>query len=336
MGERRERGAPQAPANTGELVRQPQENPFLAKLRSRGLETAVPDRFLNPDNFPEGTHLDPRTGVPVENDDMRTFLASKLTQSIKEGKGWACIYADADNLKGANNFGRLFGNALIVHGMAAVCTAIDEVGLEDASIFATRQDQAADEAVIWLFDVSDEQIERVTERVVQLNRTRKKLDDPPFTFSTSAAMISSKDPEIQDEQTRTRDWLRDPQNSNAKAFDMYNHIKDRGDDETKIIKISKDLARLPLEEASKAKNVEEVIELFVKDLGGTRVSGKLLATCFAIVRNQTVLDLLKNPPSQEDLRRRFNLSNVQGAVTPEELRVLYFRQLFAENNPLDK
>src|SRR6185437_5421366 len=74
---------------------QQKSNPWIQKLATQGISLDIPSRFFRP-NLPEQTHIDPLTGLPIDNDGIRIEIASKLSHALHEGGSWVFISTDAD------------------------------------------------------------------------------------------------------------------------------------------------------------------------------------------------------------------------------------------------
>ncbi len=274
---------------TADLIRDEPANKFEQPLREKGIPLDVPERFLDTTNLPDGTHIDPRTGLPIEDGAFRTALAEQFSDCIRRGKNWMMIYADVDNLKSANTkHGREFGDMVIKYGAAQITKALTDIPFsEETQIIATRQTGAADETVVWLFDISDEQISQIERNMASVNEP-VTITDPPFTFSTSAVALPSRDNPMQAEIESARTYLGN--NPTAIAYNEYQQIKNLGDSMAHAMKEEKDQERMPREQLAAADS-QEATAIIVESLGDSRIGNNLLREALDIVGNKTVSEM---------------------------------------------
>jgi GGDEF domain-containing protein len=320
---------------TKDLITDQAVNPFEERVRAVGIELDIPDRFINTDRFPESTHIDPLTGLPIEEDAMRIQVAQEFTDCIKEGKHWVMVYSDADNLKQANKrHKREFGDTVIRYGAARPTQLADQLNLPDeVSTYAMRQTGAADETVMWFFGVTEDQIEQIKNLTGPIGE-KKKISDPEFTFSVSAVALSSTDESLQDQITQTREFL--DGNPDSKAFNLFKTIKEKADTETQIMKISKDVERLPVERLSAASGYEDIKSIIIEEIGDSRISEKLLSHVLDIIAFEKDLAYKKAIDNDTEYTR---ILIAQG-MTENEIqmrlaenpRVDYYNSLIEPNN----
>ena len=313
------------------------KNPWQNKLEKQGLNfTIIPEGFLNkPDiNF----QLDEKTGFIMENKDMRMYLIEKISDSIRTGRKWAVVYADADNLKTANTkYGRPFGDMVIAYGAAAVTQLINKTKINsNTKITTTKEGHAADEYSVWLFDISDEDIEKLRNAINANLHHGTHAESPEFNFyfSISTAILTYDDPRIQGQLEETKSFL--ASGENRLAYDFFqNSIKDIIEDDVATIKIEKDLNRLgsmPQDELLTNTNMDMFIKGIVSIFGDSRLSEPLLTVLLKLVSAKTVTLKLADPARQEvfvNLLKEVGISEQQinEAKTPGDLLNI-FKSLF--------
>ena len=232
---------------------------------------------------------------------------------------------DFDNLKPGNDtISKPFGDAGIVADATDLVRTIGEIDFGDAEVVVTRLTGAADETAVWVFGISDADIERLKDTAATSNRTKRLSIDPPFTLTSSTAVISSKDENLRAIFEDKVPLLSEEQGESA-AFTLYNTIHERAETKAKLLKIAKDLARLPAREASEADHVNEVINIFTESVGGTRISSRLLRTLLIMIRDETRLIDRKYSMNDEQFLASLELSAEEAAeLSLEELRTLYY------------
>ena len=286
--------------NLGQKNQEPQ-NHWIEKVTKQVGSLDVNPRYLsirqqNPGENASvnSSRRDELTGVFNETDNMRTFIASRLGRTIKEGEKWVCIYADVDNLKAANTkIGRPFGDAIIKWGAKQVSNTLDQVDFNDATeIYFIRSKDGADESMVWIMGLEDNQIEALSRG---LNKAQEPiiLKDPVFTLSTSAVLISSEEPSLKEEIKKTKDWLeKKDEETRSVPFNFYQQIKNKVEVVVKGSKIIKDLVRLSgthIMEKFAEIDINALVELFVNDFGDSRISSDLLKILFEIVSIKSVI-----------------------------------------------
>ncbi len=300
-------------------------------LVRQGLPLHSNPKFKDVSWLPAGARsVDNLTGLPILNNETRKVLIGEFSECIKNNGKWACINIDADQLKTANTkYGRSFGDEYINWEVAITTKAIEDATLSNtATVRVVRPTHAADEVIVWFFNLSEDDMQKMQKLQKSIGIT-VPIPDLSFTFSLSTGLLKSDDLSIQKSLSETQEWLKtDP---NRSAFDFFQMIEDQTDEQAKLEKISKDLYRLPLAELMKEQNISLLIEIMKKNLGGSRISGHLLELILKLQSIQTVR-LLGNKVDnatyismlQELGVEEADLNNVE---SPEAL-VQLFRNLF--------
>ncbi len=313
------------------------KNPWQNKLEEQGLNfTIIPGRFLEIPklNFQIGE----KTGLMVENRDMRFYLINKVSYSIRNEKKWAVVYADTDNLKTANTkYGRPFGDMAILYGAAAVTQLVNKAKLNpNAEIIPLRENHTADEYSVWLFDLSDEEIKKLHNEIdlnlhngIHVNR-----DELMFHFSISAALMAYSDSRIQGQLEETIRFL--ASGDNRLAYDFFqNSIKNILEEDVAEIKIEKDLDRLnnlPQDELLTETNMDKFIKGIATIFGDSRLSEPLLTVLLKFASAKAITLKLAESARQEvfiNLLKEVGVSEQQinEAKTPDDLLNI-FKSLF--------
>ncbi len=303
-------------------------NPWIDKVRGKGINLTIPPRFFRND-LPEQTHIDPLTGLPIEEDGMRIRVASELSNVLRLGTSWALIYADADNLKSANTkYDREFGDTVILESSSRITSAISQLNLPDSvQIFVTRQTGAADETVTWIFGATSEQMAQIRQAMAQAQEV-KQMQDPDFSLSTSIAMLTSEDPALEGNVTAAKEYLaKDPRNV---AFDIFNELKQLADDEVKLIKIRRDIERIPVERLIGASGREEVNKILNEQLGDTRIGKLAFQAVLEIEHFETILELYEefDPGRRNEILEKRNYSDeIKAAFQSDNPRLTYYTSI---------
>lgn len=322
---------PENPKTGRELTASEKRDPRERVLRDLyGLIFDVPGRFSDIQSFPAGTHLDPMTALPIDNDKVREMTIRKFSDAVRKGRRWAIIYADADNLKKANSdVDRQFGNMTIRESAARITTILDKLGLSDTvEMIALRQTNAADETIIWLFNQTEEDQQKI-EAALQEIEMPLEIANPTYTFSTTAALITQDSPEIADILTKAKKHLsNNPDNIIA---DDYNIIKAIADTQVGLKKIVKDVERIPAERLLSASGLDEVRNIISDTLGNSRISRPLMERVLDIYQFEVVLSFRKSFASLTefmDHARRAGISESQLEVfTQANPRLAYYNTL---------
>lgn len=302
-------------------------NPYLPILRERGFSVDIPSVYTDESIYPDGTSFDSLTGLPIELGPIRDGLVNKFADSRRKGKIVATVSRDFDNLKyGNDQHGKPFGDAGIIHDTADLVASIEDLQLDGATIVVTRQTRAADESTAWLFDLTPKQLQEIKKFAEGSNRKKKHLELPKFTFSSSTGLVTTEDPEI---KAKMADIANDQENTPmGRDYDIYELFHSKSDEKARMYKLAKDLDRLPSEEAKRARNVDEVIDIFTDNLSGTRIGKHLLRTSFLVIRDEAKLEILKKPISREEAMQSLQVPMDLGkSLTFEELRIMYYSQL---------
>jgi hypothetical protein len=267
----------------------------------------------------------------VEDDRMRLFLADRLSQTVRERKGWARIYIDGDNVKKANlEQTRRFGDMVIKYGAATGTQLANSLSfLEDIEMYATRQTQAADETVINIFGLTPEQEQAVVETFS--TNSRKQSENPHFTFSVTTAIITSTEPRIQDELRATETFLQDNPNNIGRNF--FRQVDTLLENDVNVLKATKDLERLTEEELAEAETLSEFIAAVTEKIGGSRIMSETLETLLTMHTIRTIGELGKILPPHQYTQLLASLdittTEMNQAKTPEDQQRLY-HQIFPD------
>lgn len=286
--------------STTDLLGGEPKNPWREKLKTTGVPLAINPRYLNTDLFPEGTDIDPLTGLPIEQENFRKMIASEFTDCIRKNKNFLLIFGDVDNLKTANtNYGREMGDMVIMSGASMITEALDKFDMPESSkIFVSRQTGAADETAIWIFGLDDETQNRIKEKYMDELKP-VKTDDPDFLFSVSTSICASNDGDVKTLQNSAREYLTTDENQTKIAYKEFNMLKDLADEKVKKIKIEKDIERIDFDRLEAANGYAEVIQVLTTELANSRLSKILLESAFEIVAFEA-----KNEPDPDRINKR--------------------------------
>ncbi|HLD01933.1 MAG TPA: diguanylate cyclase [Patescibacteria group bacterium] len=276
-------------------------SPWREPLKQMGIPLDIPAQFTDREQMPPRTNFDPLTSLPIDNDGMRLQIAGEFSQAVRDNSSFVVLYRDVDNLKVANTkHGRQFGNIVIEYGAASLLQTIQALNLpEDVRMHATRQTGAADETALWLFNVTQEQIDEI-KRFVLAENDPIQTHDPEFSFSSSTAILTSNDEKAQEVLNNARKSL--SENPDQPAFREFNDLKDLADNDVKLLKISKDLQRLPVWKLASANGEEEIRRVILEDLGNSRISELLLSRVYEIAQFETHLRWRDRFPSVEQFK----------------------------------
>lgn len=304
-------------------------------LQNRGLLLQSHQKFQDVNWLPiEARSIDRLTGLPVLNDEVRNILIGELSQCVRNNGKWACINVDADLLKTANDkpeLGRSFGDEYIRWETATVTDALIKIPFSDeTTIRVIRPTRAADEIIVWFFNLSDEDMKKIPQ-VQKLIGISIPIPELSFNFSLSTGLLTSDDPTIKDSLVDSQQWLLS--RPEAQAFKLFQRIEDKTGELAKIEKIAKDLYRLPLEELIKQENISSLITIMKNNLGGSRISGHLLELILKLQSVQTIR-LLNGHLDKETYRKMLidlgvDVNLLNNIKSPEQL-VNIFRDLFGE------
>lgn len=310
----------------------PTPNPLEAKLANQGIPLKVPDRFKVVPSELSQLARDEKTELYINDDHIaRQYLAGRLTDSIRKGKPWALISSDADNLKkGNSDHGRAFGDMVIRYGAAAITQALQSVELsEHAEIIAMREATAGDETTIWCFNITDEDIVKL-ESVLPGAGTPHETQDPKFSFSISAGIISSQTPQNEEALRETQQWV--TENPSRIAFAFYQGATEKVDYMIKLEKLAKDMERLPLDEILTLKGMNNFVELIKNNLGDSRISKNLLDILLRLGSIQAIVSLkerVSNEAAYTVMLAELGVDeNRLREANTIEARVAIFRDLF--------
>ncbi len=291
-----------------------QINPWFEKLTQQGLDLTIAEKHRQIVAPIGGLVRDELTGLYIENDHLRTFLATKLGNCVSNGKKFACIYSDADNLKKANTqHGRDLGDMVIIDATAHLSQSLEKVGLSDqVKTYFHREKQGADEIVIWLFDLSEEQLTRLKKQFTEVDSSRT-IKNPDFTFSTTTVVLDGEDPRLANYYKETANWL--TANNSEIPYDFYQKIKNTADFDVKLIKTSKDLVRLPMDQLLTTVNIHKFIEILVSNLGDSRISSQLLEVICKLSSIEGVLSVM----GSQEYEQQYKLLLEKLGITKEDL-----------------
>ena len=306
-------------------------NKWRYVLMNQGLILHPSSKFKDVSWLPAGVRsVDSLTGLPILNNETRKVLIGEFSECIKNNGKWECINIDADQLKTANSkYGRGFGDEYINWEVAITTKAIEDAALSNtATIRVVRPTHAADEAIVWLFNLSDDDMQKMQKLQESIGIT-VPIPDLSFTFSLSTGLIKSDEVSIQKSLSDTKNWL--TQDKERSAFDFFQTIEDKTDELAKLEKISKDLYRLPLSELMKQQNISLLIKVMTDNLGGTRISEHLLELILKLQSIQTIR-LLGNKVDRATYITMLQALGVDEAdlnnVESPEALVKLFRKLF--------
>jgi hypothetical protein len=309
----------------------PPINPWEGRLHDQGFNFDIPPRFINLHGLPREVTTDTLVGLPVEDDKMRLFLADRLSHNVRDGKGWARIYIDGDNVKRANHEqSRRFGDMVIKYGAATGTQLADGLAFpEDVEMYATRQTQAADETVISIFSLTPEQ-ERAVEEAFSTDSS-KQSENPSFTFSVTTAIITSSEPRIQDELRATETFLQN--NPNKIGRNLFREIDNLLENDVNVLKAAKDLDRLAEGELTEAETLSEFTDAVTEKIGGGRIMRETLETLLAMNAVRTISELGRILPAHQYFKLLESLdvtpTEINQAKTPEDQQRLYY-QIFPD------
>lgn len=287
------------------------ENKYIAKMEALGIPVRVPGRFLDKSKFTKDTLIDKLTGLPVQEGEFRMQLGWEFSQTIRNNKGFVMIYADADQLKLANSrYGHQFGNSVIMNGVAHPTQLIDELALpETVSMYAARQTGNADELAIWIFNLEPKQVERIQEQMKRSSETREFVvdpedDDSKFTLSVTTRTHTSLDENLQGQLDKSRQYL--TKNPNKIDFNLFESLNVRGEDDTRMMKIAKDISRLDIEKLGKHRFSKEIKEILIRATVDTRINEPLQRTVFAILQESVIADLFPEEVNHDRIIRHLS------------------------------
>lgn len=247
-----------------------------------GIKFDVPPNFRDLSRYaPNTTQADRLTGIATETDAMRTMLIQNLTNCVREKKRWAMLYADGDQLKTANDkYNRKLGDFFIKWTTSHVTSSLEGLPnyLQDKAVVVRPRD-SSDEVQVWFFDVSDEDLVKITEVKDKIGKTEKKLRGPGITFSVSTSLLHSGHEDIGNYEAEWRAVLAEKPDALLGKF--YEFIGFKGDEIVKEMKLNKELFELSgftQRQLTQATDMQAFIEAVRRHYGGKRNSGELLKT----------------------------------------------------------
>jgi len=258
----------------------------------------VPKRFLDTSIFPDydgGTDIDKDTGLPIMHTAFRIMVADEFSDCVRRGKNWALLKSDADNLKKANSdLGRLFGDMVIRYGAAMATNSVSELNLsKDTKIFAARPSTGgADEVEIWLFDLEDKEMGGLRERLLRHVNRNFPIEEPNFTFSTTADIVTSRDGQVRDLIKSAREYMHSSHERGSKliAYDEFNKVNAIVDDMVKKEKDRKDISRLDLRAIRGLKGSTDMKKYMLETFGDGRSSTGLLGAVFSLIELEAKIE----------------------------------------------
>lgn len=163
-------------SQAGGVEKPSQEIPMAIKLRDLS-------------RYPQGTERHRLTELPINKDNVRTFLARKFTECIRQKKDWACIFSDLDQLKVINdNIDKKRGDEYIRWGGERIIQALESAQLSDqAEVFVVAASQAADENITFIFNPTKEDLEKL-EAMKQKLGIPQENKDIPYNYSISSVL----------------------------------------------------------------------------------------------------------------------------------------------------
>ncbi|PIY70151.1 hypothetical protein COY89_02590, partial [Candidatus Roizmanbacteria bacterium CG_4_10_14_0_8_um_filter_36_36] len=240
----------------GEVTRfLPKVNPFEKGLRDLEIPLDIPTKYKNTLSHlinNSSLTIDELTGLPLETDEVRRKVANQLGICLRAGKKFAVIYTDTDNLKQTNTVhGRDLGDMVIKYGVAVAAGIIEKTQFNsEAEIYFFKPTSAADETIIWVFGVSDEDLNNIKKAIDEIRPI--KVDNLNYVFSTTSSVVDSQHPDIAAIVDETTTWFKG--NESRIPFDLYQEVEKKADSINHQLKIDKDLNRLSPEELIKADN----------------------------------------------------------------------------------
>lgn len=288
---------------------------YAEKLRAAGFALDIPPQFRA--QLP--LQADRLTKITIETDRNRRILVERFSQAVRNGERFAILYADLDNLKVANSIDRAFGDEIIRAGAADVCNGIAELDLDGTEVFAFRPGKAADETIMWFFGLTEEQQAALTRKGAQLNsRTRTYADNRiQYEMSNSVTVVTSDDPLFATNLSSSRDFLA-RRDKKRFAWDLFRQFTQFADDKTKLTKIAKDIARLPivdivtsLDQTVKPERVRAMRNIITKKLGDTRVSKPLMAAALRMVEEEVRMEKMGNQAMRQHVSEIIGLDHWQ-------------------------
>jgi GGDEF domain-containing protein len=316
-----------------DLIKDEPRNKWEDHLRSKGVPLDTFHHFFS-EEIIEGEVPDNQTGLMVETDNLRRKLAEQFSKSIKSGENWAILYGDADNLKAANTrHGREYGDMLIKYGAAVLTKVLSELDFPEEVIqVVTRQTNAADEQVGYLFNLTDEQIQQLNDVLIELDNTIE-VDDPKFLFSQTFSLITSKSPEAQEYIASAQEYLKS--NPNGTAYLEFNSIKQHLDDDVKLKKIAKDIKRIPVDRLAGSESEEDIRNILLEEIGDMRISTPLLEKIMQINEFEThwkYRNAFDTVDAYIVFARRAGISEeVISSLTSDYARVEFYQGLIPED-----
>lgn len=317
-----------------ETIIQNQWRDVLSRINKSPLSPNL-SRFQKSDWLPPKIkQTDRLTGLPLLNNETRSALVGELSQCVRNNQKWACLNIDADQLKTANDrpgLGRSFGDEYIKWGATTTIDALEKTSFtDDTTVRLVRPTHAADEVIVWFFNLADEDMEKIS-NMQEILEKPLPLPELSFTFSLSSGLLTSEDPQIKELLDNTRGWLlSDPK---GQAYDLFQQIEEKTDELTKIEKISKDLLKLPLEDLLQQQNINALITVMKNNLGGSRISERLLELVLQLQSIHTIRLLHKHVDSDTYRHMLAELGikpeDLNNVKSPEAL-VNLFRDLFGE------
>lgn len=258
-------------------------NPWYERLEKQGLELTIPPR-LKETPLVADLERDRLTGIAKESDEIRRTVAERLSASIREDRPFAFVHADEDNLKlGNDKYGRLFGDIVIIAGVARLGRIIENVQLgQQVEVIMVRPGDSADEVNLWFFGISSEELNRLRQELTA-GENSMQTEEPPFSFPVTTAVIASSDESIKERIQTAKSFLE--KNPGKTEYNFYAEIKERAETEVHLKKVEKDYTKL--KEISPGMSIEEIIEWMCAQFGDRRISNGVLRRLLEIAAEKS-------------------------------------------------
>lgn len=215
------------------------------EILTSGHGLTIPDKFkyfnlpakIGHDKVP----FDNRTELPIIDDRIRTNLAQRLAEAIRNGEGFALIHSDADYLKSANAISRDLGNLAIMFSITGVSNIVGNLNLPNAEIYTFRGATAGDESYTWIFGLDNAQLSSLSEKCEDID-VPFKSQDLPFNFSTSYSFISSANKTLEEKIQAEKVYLAE---NDKPSFELYNTMTFLAEEQAHYFKLIKEIVALP-------------------------------------------------------------------------------------------
>lgn len=248
------------------------------KNQPTGLVLELPPRFqVIPPEFPD-KQPDHLIGILIETDKNRIQLLKETVGVIEEGNHLAVIHTDVDWLKYLNDtigIGRDLGDKAIKHSVCAVAKNINEIFPQNPEfkIRFLKAAYASDETWFYILNISEKRLELLEELKKQITMETEILlpNSPGRGISFSVGFSHSGENRYKELLKETKEKLK---TGLKLPYDLFKQLQEDASLEAhqkkfeKILNIANKL--------SKQENLDEFINLAVKELGGLRLDPKIL------------------------------------------------------------